>query len=55
MAEFKEMALKKISQIHKRNHLPILVGGTGLYISSIIDSYCVPKVQPDLKLRAKLE
>ncbi len=55
LAEFKEIALKKISQIHKKKHIPILVGGTGLYISSIIEGYCVPKVPPNMKLRAKLE
>ena len=55
LAEFKETALKKISQIYRKTHIPILVGGTGLYISSIIEGYCVPKVPPDLKLRAKLE
>lgn len=55
LAEFKEIALKKISGIHKKGHIPILVGGTGLYISSIIEGYKVPKVPPDTKLRSKLE
>lgn len=55
LAEFKEIALKKISGIHKKVHIPILVGGTGLYISSIIESYKVPKVPPDTKLRNRLE
>lgn len=53
-AEYTELALEKIKEIYKRKHVPILVGGTGLYISSIIFSYQIPRVPPDEKLRAKL-
>lgn len=55
MSEFRDMAEEKIKEIYKRKHIPILVGGTGLYISSIIDNYDMPHVPPDKKLRAKLE
>jgi len=34
--------------------LPFLVGGTGLYISSIIDGLKIPHVPPDKTLRKKL-
>jgi len=34
--------------------LPFLVGGTGLYISSIIDGLKIPRVPPDKTLREKL-
>lgn len=53
-AEYTDMALAKIKEIYKRKQVPILVGGTGLYISSIIFSYQIPRVPPDEKLRAKL-
>ncbi len=33
---FKEMALKYIEEIHGRHHIPILVGGTGFYIDSVV-------------------
>lgn len=36
VAEYKKLALKAIEDILKRNKLPILSGGTGLYINSII-------------------
>jgi len=55
LAEYKDMALKKIDEIYKRGHIPILVGGTGLYISAIIEGYNVPRVAPDEKLRKKLQ
>jgi len=53
-AEFTDLALTKIKEINARKHLPILVGGTGLYISSIIFSYQIPRVPPNEKLREKL-
>jgi len=35
--------------------LPILVGGTGLYIKAIVDNLDFPKIKPDKELRKKLE
>src|SRR3972149_785788 len=32
VATYQQLAYKKIADIHKRSKLPILVGGTGLYI-----------------------
>lgn len=55
MAEYKDLANQKISEIYERKHLPMLVGGTGLYISAIIEGYNTPRIPPDEKLRAKLE
>jgi len=47
----------KVKQIIKANQpqIPFLVGGTGLYIQSIVDNLIIPKVPPDAKIRAKLE
>jgi len=55
LAEYKEKALQTIEDIYRRDHFPMLVGGTGLYISAIIDNYDIPKSEPDLKLRKELE
>lgn len=55
LAEFKDDALKIIKDIHSRGKLPILVGGTGLYVSAIIDNYEIPQGEPNLKLRNELE
>jgi tRNA dimethylallyltransferase len=38
-AEFKSLANERIKEIHSRGKLPILVGGTGLYIDSVIYDY----------------
>ncbi|HWS48612.1 MAG TPA: tRNA (adenosine(37)-N6)-dimethylallyltransferase MiaA [Candidatus Methanoperedens sp.] len=37
VAQYQKMALKKITEIHSKNKLPIIVGGTGQYIDSIIN------------------
>ncbi len=55
VAQYQKMALKKIREIHKRNKLPILCGGTGFYIQSVVDGIVIPKIPPDWKLRKKLE
>jgi tRNA dimethylallyltransferase len=36
--------LSSFVEIRKRNKLPILVGGTGLYISAILQSYNMPEI-----------
>jgi len=55
VAEFKQKTLKIIKGIHQKNKMPFLVGGTGLYISAVVDNLDIPKVPPDKKLREKLE
>lgn len=39
VAEFKERVEHYIDVIHKQNKLPIIVGGTGLYIQSVLYDY----------------
>lgn len=55
LAEYKKIALGKIESTHNRNKLPILVGGTGLYISAIVDNLDIPAAPPDENLRKQLE
>ncbi len=55
VGQFKQKAIKIIKDIRRRKKLPFLVGGTGLYISSIVDNLEIPPVVPDKKLRKKLE
>jgi len=55
VAKYKRDAIKAINQILKKKKLPILVGGTGLYIKAVIDNLNIPEVAPDWKLRKKLE
>lgn len=55
LTDYREKALKSIDKIYKNGHIPMLVGGTGLYISSIIENYELEGCPPDKKLRAQLE
>jgi len=55
VAEFKNLAEKKIDEILKKGKLPIICGGTPFYIYFLINNPDIPKVTPDFKLRAKLE
>ncbi|MEK7614988.1 MAG: tRNA (adenosine(37)-N6)-dimethylallyltransferase MiaA [Patescibacteria group bacterium] len=55
VAEFKEYAEKKIAEIVRRGHVPILVGGTGLWLHALIDNYDLTQTPADPVLRAELE
>ncbi len=55
VAEYVSMAKKIINDIIKRNKVPILVGGTGLYINSLLLNYNFRKNTTDEKLKIKLE
>ena len=52
---FQERAKAVIADIRSRNKLPILVGGTGLYIDSVIFDYQFPKKQRIKKELAALD
>ena len=53
--EFVEYTRKKIDEIISRNKLPIVVGGTGLYVKALLGGYNFGGTEKDEKLRKKLE
>jgi tRNA dimethylallyltransferase len=55
LAVFQQKAQEAISDIHIRNKLPFLVGGTGQYVRAVTQGWSPPEVKPDEKLRAELE
>lgn len=55
LAKFVKGAKKAISDIHSRERLPIIAGGTGLYTQALVDGYKLTKTGPDRGFRAKLE
>ena len=54
-SDYKHDSVAAIEDILKRNKLPILVGGTGLYIDTVIDNLDIPKIKADPELRASIE
>lgn len=55
VAEYVKAAREVIADIEKRGRLPIVVGGTGLYISSLADNTEYTEEETDYKLRQSLE
>ena len=55
VAEFVRMAHDVAKNIHLRGKLPILCGGTGLYIRSFLENVNFSEQSPDPKLRDELE
>ncbi len=55
LARYQKLAVKAINDILHRGHLPIIVGGTGLYLQAVIDNYHLSAVKPDTKKRDALE
>ena len=53
--QFQEIAQKSIKKEIKQNNVPFLVGGSGLYMNSIIKGFFVPNVPPQKNLRRQLE
>ena len=55
LAEYQRAAYGAIDAIAVVGELPFLVGGTGLYISAIVEGYELVNVPPNEPLRAELE
>jgi tRNA dimethylallyltransferase len=55
LAEYQRDAQAMIAAIQARGRLPLLVGGTGLYIRAVVDGLAIPEVAPQPDLRAELE
>ena len=55
LADYKRRALRAIRGILKRGRLPVVVGGTGLYVRAIVENLEIPEVPPDPAYRASVE
>lgn len=55
VALFQQQARAAIKDVLKRGKLPLLVGGTGLYVNAVIDSYDFSSAGGDRSLREKLK
>lgn len=54
VSHFQKMALEAINQIHQKKRLPVVVGGTGFYVQSLLDNPTSP-IPPNPQLRERLE
>lgn len=55
LAEYQSLAYTAIHQVQERGRVPILVGGTGQYVKSIVQGWSIPGVAPNSDLRKRLE
>lgn len=55
VADYRRYALKTIGDIHARGKLPILSGGTGLYVRAVVDEFLFPERGADWEFRRRLE
>lgn len=55
LAVYRQAALAAIAQIHGRGRLPLLVGGTGQYVTAILEGWLPPQGATDQALRQEFE
>ncbi len=54
VADYVELAKRTINDVNSRGKLPILVGGTGLYINSLVDNISFERAETDGSIRKRL-
>jgi tRNA dimethylallyltransferase len=55
VALYQSLAMQAIDQVLSRGRLPIVVGGSGLYVWSLVEGWEIPRVEPDVLFRRRLE
>jgi tRNA dimethylallyltransferase len=55
LAQYQQLAYSAIDDVLARGRIPLLTGGTGLYVSAVLEGLSIPRVAPDLELRKQLE
>ena len=53
--QFQEIATKSINRELNQNRIPFLVGGSGLYMNSVINGFFAPDIPPQKTLRSQFE
>lgn len=54
VADYQQQVQALIHQLHQQQRIPLLVGGTGLYIRSVVHGLKIPRVAPQPELRNQL-
>ena len=55
LAMYHQLAIEALKAIKQKGKLSLLVGGSGLYVWSLVEGWKIPEVPPDQKLRRQLE
>jgi tRNA dimethylallyltransferase len=51
LAEYQQLARAAIAEIRERDAVPILVGGSGMYVHAVVDEWDIPKTEPEVRQR----
>ena len=55
LALYQSLAYSSIEDIMQHDRLPLMVGGSGLYIWSVLEGWDIPKAPPDPNFRRQME
>jgi len=55
LAMYHQLAIEAMKAIQQKDKLPLLVGGSGLYVWSLVEGWKIPQAPPDKTLRQRLE
>lgn len=55
LAIYQMLAFEAIKDIQRRHTVPLLVGGSGLYVWSVVEGWEIPQVAPNTEFRQRLE
>ena len=55
LAQYQQLAGQAISDVQERGKLALLVGGSGLYLWSVLEGWGIPEAPPDAQLRRELQ
>jgi len=55
LAWYQSLACRAIEDIQRRDKLPLLVGGSGMYVWAVLEGWEVPRVAPDPEFRQAME
>ena len=55
LAMYHRLAIEAMKAVQQKGKLPLLVGGSGLYVWSLVEGWRIPRVPPNQQLRRQLE
>lgn len=55
VAEYQRLARRAVAEVAARGRVPVLVGGSGLYVRSVLDEFAFPGTDPAIRSRLESE
>jgi len=55
LAQYQQLAVRAIEDIQQRDKLPIVVGGSGQYVWSVLEGWGIPQVAPNPEFRQGMQ